>query len=50
MKGWEALTEDEKSSCPRPSMSRTRTTDLIRAIFEAADLLHQMKGPGSKRL
>ena len=47
MKGWEALTEDEKKLVPQaPDVSNQDHRALIRAIFEAADLPHQMKGPG----
>ena len=47
MKGWEALTEDEKKLVPQaPDVSNQDHRTLIRAIFEAADLPHQMKGPG----
>ena len=47
MKGWEALTEDEKKLVPQaPDVSNQDHRVLIRAIFEAADLPHQMKGPG----
>ncbi|MDH4198538.1 MAG: ChaN family lipoprotein, partial [Candidatus Aminicenantes bacterium] len=47
MKGWEALTEDEKKLVPEaPDVTNQDHRTLIRAIFEAADLPHQMKGPG----
>ncbi len=47
MRGWEALTDDEKKLVPQaPDVSNQDHRTLIRKIFEAADLPHQMKGPG----
>ena len=51
MKGWEALSEEEKTLIPRaPDVSNQDHRTLIRAIFEAADLPHQMKGPGLEQV
>jgi len=51
MKGWEALSEEEKTLIPQaPDVSNQDHRTLIRAIFEAADLPHQMKGPGLEQV
>ncbi len=46
MQGWDKLSEDEKRIVPNPDVSHEEHRALIRAIFEAADLPHQMKGAG----
>ncbi len=48
MRGWEALSEEEKKLVPRaPDVSHEDHRTLIRTIFESTDdLPHQMKGPG----
>lgn len=46
MKGWDALTEDEKKIAPRPDLSHEEHRMLIKTIFESAELPHQMKGEG----
>jgi uncharacterized iron-regulated protein len=46
MKGWEKLSDDEKKIIPNPDVSHEEHRVLIRAIFEAAELPHQMKGAG----
>jgi uncharacterized iron-regulated protein len=51
MKGWEALSDEEKTLIPQaPDVSNQDHRTLIRAIFEAADLPHQMKGPGLEQV
>ncbi len=46
MKGWEALSEQEKEMVPKPDLTHKDHRTLIRTIFEGADLPHQMKGKG----
>jgi len=46
MKGWDALTDVEKSMVPKPDLSHQEHRFLIRTIFESADIPHQMKGAG----
>ena len=46
MKGWEALSEQEKEMVPEPDLTHKDHRTLIRTIFEGADLPHQMKGKG----
>ncbi len=46
MKGWEALSDEEKLIIPQPDLSNEDHRKLIRTIFEGAELPHQMKGPG----
>ena len=46
MKGWEALSEEEKKITPRPDLSHEVHKALIRTIFESTELPHQMKGKG----
>ena len=46
MKGWDALTEDEKRIAPEPDVSNQEHRTLIRSIFESSNLPHEMKGPG----
>jgi uncharacterized iron-regulated protein len=44
MKGWDALSEDEKKIVPRPDLTNQEHRQLIRTILESAELPHQMKG------
>ncbi len=46
MKGWEALSMEEKEMVPKPDLSHEDHRMLIRTIFESTDLPHQMKGSG----
>ncbi|MGD8539147.1 MAG: ChaN family lipoprotein [Candidatus Aminicenantes bacterium] len=46
MKGWDALTDDEKKIVPQPDVSNKEHRTLIRTIFESSELPHEMKGPG----
>ncbi len=47
MRGWEALSDEEKALVPEPpDVSNQDHRTLIRAIFESSDLPPQMKGPG----
>lgn len=46
MKGWEKLSDDEKKVVPKPDVSHEEHRILIRTIFEATELPHQMKGGG----
>ncbi len=46
MRGWEGLSEGEKRIVPDPDLSHEEHRALIRTIFEATELPHQMKGKG----
>jgi uncharacterized iron-regulated protein len=47
MKGWDALTDDEKKFIPKaPDLANKDHRVLIRKIFESAEIPHQMKGAG----
>ncbi len=46
MRGWEGLSEEEKKIVPDPDLSHQGHRELIRTIFEATELPHQMKGKG----
>jgi uncharacterized iron-regulated protein len=47
MRGWDALSDEEKALIPEPpDVSNEDHRTLIRAIFESSDLPPQMKGPG----
>jgi aminopeptidase N len=46
MKGWDKLSDDEKKVVPNPDISHEEHRILIRTIFEATELPHQMKGAG----
>lgn len=46
MKGWEKISDDEKKVVPNPDVSHEEHRVLIRTIFEATELPHQMKGGG----
>jgi len=43
MKGWEALTEEEKKLIPQPDLSHQEHRNLIHTIFESSPIPHQMK-------
>lgn len=46
MRGWEALSEEEKEMIPKPELHHEEHRNLIRTIFESTDLPHPMKGKG----
>jgi uncharacterized iron-regulated protein len=46
MSGWEALSESEKAIVPKPDLGHPEHRELIRKIFESAEIPHQMKGAG----
>jgi uncharacterized iron-regulated protein len=46
MKGWEALSEEEKGLVPEPDLTQQDHRALIHAIFASSDLPPQMKGKG----
>jgi hypothetical protein len=47
MRGWDALTADEKALFPGPpDVSNQDHRTLIRTVFESADIPHAMKGAG----
>lgn len=46
LKGWEALSAEEKEIVPEPDLTHHEHRTLIRTIFESTDLPHQMKGEG----
>ena len=46
MRGWEALSEEEKGMVPELDLTHQDHRTLIRAIFESSDLPPQMKGKG----
>jgi uncharacterized iron-regulated protein len=47
MKGWEALSDDEKTFIPKaPDLANKDHRALIRKIFESTEIPHQMKGAG----
>jgi uncharacterized iron-regulated protein len=46
MKGWDALSEEEKEIVPEPDLSNQDHRTLIRTIFASSDLPPQMKGKG----
>lgn len=46
MKGWEALSDEEKKLVPQPDLSNQEHRLLIRTIFETTEIPPQMKGPG----
>jgi len=47
MRGWKALTDEEKALFPgEPDVSNQDHRTLIRTIFESSDIPHAMKGPG----
>ena len=46
MKGWEALSDEQKLIIPQPDLLIEDHRTLIRTIFGGAELPHQMQGPG----
>lgn len=46
MKGWEALSDEEKRFVPQPDLSLEEHRILIRTIFKTTATPHQMKGKG----
>jgi uncharacterized iron-regulated protein len=46
MSGWDALNDEEKAIVPKPDLSNPEHRQLIRAIFEGAEIPPQMKGAG----
>jgi len=50
MKGWDALSQEEKALVPRPDLSSEDHKTLIRAIFESTELPHPMKGEGLEKV
>jgi uncharacterized iron-regulated protein len=47
MAGWEGLTDEEKAFIPQaPDLTNKDHRELIRTIFEATEIPHQMKGMG----
>ena len=46
MQGWDALRDEEKALVPKPDLTHPEHRQLIRTIFESADLPPQMKGAG----
>ena len=46
MGGWNGLSEEEKKIVPNPDLSHEEHRELIRTIFEGAELPPQMKGRG----
>lgn len=51
MRGWDALSENEKNMIPKPDLSLTEHRTLIRAIFEEMDMHPAMKtGPGFDKI
>lgn len=46
MRGWDALSEEEKALIPgTPDVSNQDHRTLIRTVFESSDIPHAMKGP-----
>jgi uncharacterized iron-regulated protein len=50
MRGWDALTEEEKAQVPEPDLSHDGHRQLIRAVFADMDMPHQMKGAGLEKV
>jgi uncharacterized iron-regulated protein len=47
MKGWDALSDDERKFIPKaPDLTNQDHRTLIRTIFESTEIPHQMKGAG----
>jgi hypothetical protein len=44
MKGWDALSDEEKRMVPKPDLSHQEHRYLIRTIFQSEDIPDQMKG------
>jgi beta-lactamase class A len=50
MKGWEVLSDEEKSLVPQPDLSNQDHRTLIRTIFESSEIPHAMKGEGLEKM
>ncbi len=50
MRGWEALTDEEKILVPDPDVSNEDHRTLIRTIFESSEIPHAMKGAGLDKM
>ncbi len=50
MKGWETLSDGEKSLVPEPDLSNEDHRTLIRTIFESSEIPHAMKGEGLEKM
>ncbi len=50
MRGWEALTDEEKTLVPKPDVSSKDHRTLIRTIFESSEIPHAMKGEGLDKM
>ena len=50
MKGWEALSDEQKLIIPQPDLSNEEHRKLIRTIFGGAELPHQMQGEGMEMM
>lgn len=50
MRGWEALSDEEKALVPEPDLSNEDHRTLIRAIFESSEIPHAMKGEGLDKM
>ncbi len=46
MRGWTALSDEEKQQIPEPDLTHEEHRKLIWAIFESTPIPHQMKGKG----
>ena len=46
MKGWDALTDEEKNLVPKPDLSNEEHKLYVRTIFETMEMPPQMKGAG----
>ena len=46
MRGWKALSEEERTLVPQPDLSDEEHRLLIRTIFDSTELPHAMKGEG----
>jgi uncharacterized iron-regulated protein len=46
MSGWDALSDEEKAIVPKPDLTHPEHRQLIRTIFEGAEIPPQMKGAG----
>ncbi len=50
MKGWDALSQEEKALVPQPGPVSEEHRTLIRAILSSTELPHQMKGEGLDKM
>lgn len=46
MRGWDALSDEEKALVPDPDVTHEEHRTYIRAVFEDMDMPHAMQGPG----